>query len=117
MRTLGRTRTVAALTVVLAAAACGTSAGSTPPAPALPALHVSPGGSDTALCVASAPCATLARAYGLAKPGQIVELAAGTYPGQTVGDAGHTTGPNVVVRPASGATVSFSARLTLAGAS
>ncbi|MDX6467786.1 MAG: hypothetical protein QOI27_2826 [Gaiellaceae bacterium] len=117
MRPLGRTRTVAVLTVVLAATACGTGAGSTPPAATLAALHVSPGGSDTASCTASAPCATVGRAYGLAKPGQIVELAAGTYPGQTVNDAGHTTGPNVIVRPASGATVSFSARLTISGAS
>ena len=56
-------------------------------------------------------------AYRLAKPGQTIDLAQGAYPPQEIDDAGHTTGPNVVVQPAPGAHASFTGRLTLAGAS
>jgi Protein of unknown function (DUF1565) len=43
-------------------------------------LFLAPTGSDSAACSRSSPCLTLSRAYQVARPGQIVELAAGTYP-------------------------------------
>jgi hypothetical protein len=59
----------------------------------LPRLQLSPGGSDKSRCTAAAPCLTLQRAYDLARPGQVVELAGGTYPaGQEV----HGTKPGGV---------------------
>jgi hypothetical protein len=54
-----------------------------PPAPP-PSLFVAPSGSDSNACRASAPCASLNRAYRVARPGQSVQLAAGTYPAQTI---------------------------------
>lgn len=91
---------------------CGTGAAATP----VP-LWVAPGGDDGSQCTERAPCGSIQRAYRLARPGQVVQLAAGTYAAQTIGDGGKSSGPDVVVRPAPGARVSFAGRLTLAGAS
>ena len=46
--------------------------------------YVTPSGSDTAACTSSAPCKSLARAYAVAVSGDVVSVAAGTYPAQTV---------------------------------
>jgi Right handed beta helix region len=46
-------------------------------------LHVAPDGSGTA-CTAQAPCGSLDQAYRTAGPGDTVDVAAGSYPGQTV---------------------------------
>jgi hypothetical protein len=46
--------------------------------------YVSTGGSDAKTCTRVEPCASLARAYQVAKPGQTVELAGGTYPAQLI---------------------------------
>src|SRR3954447_20854621 len=56
------------------------------PVPAVPqpSFFVSSTGSDQAPCTKAAPCLTLSRAYFTAKPGQIVEIAAGTYPQQEI---------------------------------
>ena len=88
------------------------------PATARPAgsLYLSPAGSDAGSCSAAAPCATLQRAFALAQPGQTVELAGGTYPSQTLGRSQKSGTAHVVFRPAAGAQVSFSGRLTLDGA-
>jgi hypothetical protein len=51
------------------------------------------------------PCASFDRAYHAAKPGDVVELAAGTYGGQTLLFDASKTADDVVFRPASGATV------------
>ena len=47
-------------------------------------LFVSPSGTDGGFCSRSAPCATWDRAYQQAKPGQVIEVAGGTYPGQII---------------------------------
>jgi hypothetical protein len=47
-------------------------------------LFVAPAGSDGARCTSSQPCATLNRAYRMARPGQTIEIAGGTYPTQVV---------------------------------
>jgi hypothetical protein len=107
-----RSRLLAAVALVALTAPCARAAA--PPAAA--SLFLSPTGSDDAPCSAAAPCATLRRAFALAQPGQVVELAAGTYPGQSIGPAGRTGTAHVVFRPAQGATVAFSGRLSLDGA-
>ncbi len=88
-----------------------TTACSSPPPPASSTanLFVSPTGSDsTCTRYASGPsgapaaCATFAGAYAKAQPGDIVEVAGGTYGGQTLNRRG-LGAPAVVFRPASGA--------------
>ena len=81
----------------------------TPPPSTGPAdLFLAANGSDSAACSASAPCKSLDRAYQLAAPGDIVELAAGSYGSQTIQrDAGFTSSDDVVFRPAAGADVTL----------
>ena len=43
-------------------------------------LYVSPAGSNAGNCGLAAPCASFDRAYHVAQPGQIVQVAAGSYP-------------------------------------
>ena len=43
-------------------------------------LYVSPSGSNAGNCGLAAPCASFDRAYHVAQPGQIVQVAAGSYP-------------------------------------
>ncbi|HEY3189067.1 MAG TPA: hypothetical protein VGJ70_16400, partial [Solirubrobacteraceae bacterium] len=75
-------------------------------------MFLSPTGSDVKACTQAAPCRGLQRGFNVAAPGQVVELAAGTYQTQDLtGDKGNAN--DVVFRPAAGATVSFSGRLTL----
>ena len=83
---------------------------SVPPAP--PSgnadLFLSTAGSDTAACSSAAPCQTLNRAYQVAAPGDIVQLAAGSYGSQTIQrDTGLTSAEDVVFRPAGGASVTL----------
>jgi chitodextrinase len=67
---------------------------------------VATGGSDSGSCTQSAPCKTFGRAYKVAQPGQVVEVAGGTYPQQTIAaDTTKTSASNVVFKPAAGATV------------
>ncbi len=64
-------------------------------------LAVAPTGSDDNPCTIAAPCASLDRAYRRARPGQVVEIAGGTYPEQTIrADPRKTSGEDVVLRPA-----------------
>jgi hypothetical protein len=71
-------------------------------------LFLAAAGSDTAACTASAPCRSLDRAYQLAAPGDVVELAAGSYGNQAIQrDAGLTSNEDVVFRPAAGAAVTL----------
>jgi hypothetical protein len=71
-------------------------------------LFVAPDGSDTAACTRSAPCAGFNRAYGVSKPGDVVEVAAGTYGPQRFSRvAGHDDGDPVLFRPAAGASVTL----------
>jgi hypothetical protein len=82
---------------------------SPPPAPSGNAdLFLSVGGSDSAACSAAAPCKSLNRAYQVAAPGDIVELASGSYGSQTIQrDTGMTSPEDVVFRPAAGAIVTL----------
>ena len=45
---------------------------------------MSPTGSDAGLCTQAAPCKSLDRAYRVAEPGDVVQIAEGSYPGQDV---------------------------------
>lgn len=68
-------------------------------------LYVAPSGSDTTTCTQQAPCKSFNRAYTLANPGSVVEVAGGDYPNQTIDAPPKASGPVVVFRPASGAAV------------
>jgi outer membrane biosynthesis protein TonB len=71
-------------------------------------LFLSASGSDLAACAASAPCKSLDRAYQVASPGDVVQLAAGSYGSQTIQrDAALTSSEDVVFRPAAGASVAL----------
>lgn len=70
-------------------------------------LYVAPSGLDTAACTQAAPCKTFDRAYHLAQPGQVVEVAAGSYGSQTMTVKTGAAAPNVLVRSAAGATISL----------
>lgn len=64
-------------------------------------VFVSPSGSDENPCTRAAPCESLDRAYRRAKPGQVVEIAAGRYPEQTIrSDPRKTSSTDVLFRPA-----------------
>jgi hypothetical protein len=70
-------------------------------------LYLSPTGSDSGRCTKGAPCKSFARAYDLARPGQTVLLAAGSYDGQqeVERDADKTSARDVLFRPVKGARV------------
>lgn len=71
-------------------------------------VFVSPGGNDGGPCTAPAPCQSLARAYAATKPGEAVEVQAGSYPAQAIpADAGKSGKPRILIRPAAGATPTF----------
>lgn len=90
---------IALLSVVGAATLAGGSATAARKA----SLFVAPNGSGSA-CTAARPCASFARAYRRARPGQIVQVAAGTYPQQNIGADGSKRSSNdVVFRTAPGA--------------
>lgn len=78
-------------------------------------VFLSPSGSDANPCSRARPCRTLDRAYAVARLGQTVELAAGSYEGDHEIGAAAKTGSGVVVfRPASGASVTVGG-ITLRG--
>src|SRR4051812_48945309 len=80
-------------------------------------VFVSPNGSDGSDCKRRRPCASFDRAYHAAKPGQVVEVAAGDYPTQELGRDDRKTGPkSVLFRPTEGARVTLE-NLTVEGAS
>jgi len=84
-------------TVTVTTAACsGTGTGAS--------FFVALGGSDAGSCTSVQPCATFNRAVSLASPGQVVEVAAGSYAAQSISAV--KAGPAaVIVQPATGATV------------
>jgi hypothetical protein len=83
------------------------SAPAAPTAASLPPLLISPSGSDGNRCTRSAPCESFARAYRVAKPGQVVLVAAGRYDGQQEieKDSTKTSPRDVLFRPVKGARV------------
>jgi hypothetical protein len=86
-------------------------------------FYVAPGGSDKLDCTsASAPCASLGGAYRKAGLGDVVLIAAGEYPAQTIGgpEAGeprHLAGRHghISFLPAPGAAVRFTGRIDVFG--
>jgi hypothetical protein len=69
-------------------------------------VHVAPDGADANDCTPDAPCQSFDRAYHAAQPGQVVEIAAGRYPDQTLSyDPAKSSAAHVVFRPAPGADV------------
>jgi hypothetical protein len=97
-----RTR-LASLTVGLVAGICLLAAGSASAAPS----YVASGGSDGSSCTQVAPCASIGRAYQVSAPGQIVFVAAGQYPSQTIPNIGRSGVP-VVIQAAPGTRPRFS---------
>jgi hypothetical protein len=70
-------------------------------------LFVSPAGSKDAPCSQSAPCGSLDHAYRLARLGQVVELAGGSYPTETLRAPPKSGEGMVVFRPSPGARVAL----------
>lgn len=77
-----------------------------------PNLYLSPLGSDSGACTQGAPCASFARAYSVAKAGQVVEVADGYYRNCSKPIAGSKS-DFVTFRAASGATPWATCPLTL----
>jgi hypothetical protein len=77
------------------------------PSASVHTLYLAPSGSDAGGCAGpQAPCASFNRAYHLAHPGDVVELAGGSYPGQTIeGDPAKASRADVLFKPAPGARV------------
>jgi hypothetical protein len=104
----GNTSNPAFATTVLSTSACVTP----PPPPGgggtSASVFLATAGSDSSACTAAAPCKSFDRGYRVAQPGQIVEVAAGSYASQTIGvDSSKTSANDVVIRPAAGATVTI----------
>jgi chitodextrinase len=78
------------------------------PPPGTADRYVAPGGSDSGQCTQAAPCGSFARAYAVASPGDIVQVAGGSYGGQTIDQTPKANGPAVVFQPAAGASVTLS---------
>jgi hypothetical protein len=109
-----------ALVTVAIAAACAFTAQTGEPAfdaPAAPSIFVSTTGSDGAPCTRARPCASFDRAYHAARPGDVVEIAGGTYDTQTLTpDTAKGSGAMVVFRPAPNADVTVTNELAVRGA-
>src|SRR4051812_6242229 len=98
--------------LVLLVGACGSAGNPADPAdsgtPTGPAdWFIAATGSDTNDCREASPCLTFNRGYQVAAPGQIVEVAAGTYAAQRIDDDPSKDGGNqeVLIRAAAGASV------------
>jgi hypothetical protein len=78
-----------------------------PVAAEVPATRfVATDGSDSGDCLAGSPCQTFNRAYEVAQPGEVVDVAGGTYPGQRIEhDSDKTSVEDVYFRPAAGSFV------------
>src|SRR5438105_677338 len=81
-----------------------------------PSVFVSANGSDSGRCTQAAPCQSFYRGYRVAKPGQIVQVAAGTYPSQSIGvDNSKTSSSDVIIQAAPGAKVVVDGDLDVSG--
>jgi hypothetical protein len=112
MPTCTRGRILLAVLAFASIGAATASAGS-PPA----TIFIATSGSDANACTAAAPCLTMNRAYRLAAPGAVVELAGGSYPAQRLTYDATKVGvsADVTFRAASGALAAL-AGLALDGA-
>lgn len=80
---------------------------------------MSPTGIDSAPCTRSAPCATMGRAYRAAGPGDVVELAGGTYDAAAQNiprDPSKRLGDPIIFRPAGGAAVTITGHVKVGAA-
>jgi hypothetical protein len=84
--------------LLLLTLACGVAGAASQPA----VLFVNVTGSDAGRCTKAAPCRSFDRAYAVARPGQIVEIAGGEYGDEDVNAHGSRSGSAVIFRPASG---------------
>jgi len=81
---------------------------------AAPALYVATNGSDRTACTRTAPCASFNRAYQLATPGDVIQVAGGTYAAQTVLRSNPAkSAPATMFTPAPGSTVTVAGNLAL----
>lgn len=91
----------------------------TPPPvpPSAPATRfVKADGSDSGDCTAAAPCRSFNRAYEVADPGEIVDVAGGTYPAQRIEyDSSKTSAEDVFFRPAAGTFVNVAGNIDAYG--
>lgn len=78
-------------------------------------LYVSPAGSDDGPCTKASPCRTLDRAWTLSMPGQVVELAGGSYPAATLVATAKGSSERILFRPESGAQATIAGRLAVYG--
>ncbi len=79
-----------------------------PPGSGTANLYVAAGASTSTACTVTAPCGSFDRAYKLAQPGWVVEVAGGSYGTQSIGkDASKTSAADVLFRPAPGASVTL----------
>jgi hypothetical protein len=98
--------------------------GRTVPVPTLPPVaadvpatrFVKVDGSDSGSCGASSPCRSFNRAYEVAAPGEVVDVAGGTYPAQRIEyDSSKTSASDVYFRPAAGASVEVAGNIDAYG--
>jgi hypothetical protein len=103
----GSTKATSTQTSAVAASAGSSSGGS-----GSGVLFVSGSGSDSGACSEVAPCKSLGRAYAVAKAGEVVRVAAGSYADSSLPlTAGKGSGAAVVIEPVSGASVRFSKKV------
>ncbi|MET0600909.1 MAG: hypothetical protein ABW167_02870 [Baekduia sp.] len=95
--------TIAATTAPTANAGTAVSTARLPDA----SRFIAPTGDDTGDCTRADPCATLDRAYHAARPGQLVEIAAGHYPEQVITPDDAKSGSGCVSRARAAACVTF----------
>lgn len=115
----GHTRASSRVDFTTSTAACTGPAPAVPPPAASPppaappapgpagTLYVSSSGTDASPCTQAAPCASFNRAYQLARIGQVVQIAGGSYGDQLLSGAGKSGSGAVVFQPAPGAAVSI----------
>jgi hypothetical protein len=78
---------------------------------------MAPSGSDTYPCTQPQPCKSFDRAYRVAIPGATVQVAGGSYPGQTINpDSSKISTADVIFQPASGASVNVTGEIEANGA-
>jgi chitodextrinase len=95
----------------------GSTAACPPPPSGGASVFISPSGNDGNSCVQAAPCKTFDRAYRVAQPGAVVQVAGGLYPetdpaAGTIridNDSSKTTSTDVVFQCTSGQDVTFDA--------
>ena len=101
----------------VAATALGGGASPAATSPVAPTLFVSPTGVDAGRCTRAQPCQSFNRAYELAKAGDVVEIAGGTYPNQSIRNLRDKLALSkpIVFQPAKGAVVKIDGALVVLG--